>query len=109
MRKLIERDLRRIERERLLWADPLAKLVRADLDACEGERDRAVEQLVEAIAGFEAAEMSPYARGARRCWGHLIAGPRGRELVDEAEEWMTGQGIKRPDRIARVLAPGSWE
>ncbi len=61
------------------------------------------------IAGFEAAEMSLYAMGARRCWGNLIAGPGGRDLVDEAEEWMTGQGIKRPDRITKVLAPGSWE
>ncbi len=90
-----------------VWADPLAKLVRAGLLSCEGEHDGAVKNLVEAITGFEAADISLYAMGGRRCQGRLIAGPRGRELVREAEEGMTGQGIKRPDQIARVLAPGN--
>ncbi len=108
-RKRIERDLRRLEREHLFWADPLAKLVRAGLYASEGDHDRAEELLVAALAGFEAAEMTAYATVSRRCWGRLIGGPKGRELAREAEAWMTGQEIRRPDRMANILAPGNWE
>ncbi len=109
LRNLVLRDLRRIEREHLFWADPLAQLVRAGLMASESDQDRAEELLVAAVDCFEAAEMTLHAMVSRRCWGRLIGGPKGRELVREAEEWMTGQDIRCPDRMASILAPGSWE
>jgi hypothetical protein len=49
--------------------------------------------------------MKLYAAGARRRLGTL-QGDRGRALVREAEEWMTGQTIRNPRFMTRMIAPG---
>jgi hypothetical protein len=50
--------------------------------------------------------MSLYAAAARRRLGEMIGGDRGRQLVAQAEEWMTKQQIKNPARMMNLLAPG---
>jgi hypothetical protein len=50
--------------------------------------------------------MKLYAALARRRLGMLRNDDRGRELVREADAWMAGQGIKKPARMARLIAPG---
>ena len=35
-----------------------------------------------------------------------LGGDRGRRLVEDADEWMRAQSIRRPECVARVLAPG---
>jgi hypothetical protein len=36
----------------------------------------------------------------------LVGGDRGRELIEAADTWMIGQGIRNPARMTRVYAPG---
>jgi len=36
----------------------------------------------------------------------MIAGDRGRELREKANEWMSGQLIKNPEKIMNLMAPG---
>jgi serine/threonine protein kinase len=101
-----ERDARALEREKLAWADALAKLIRAGLAARRCERALALEELAAAVDGLTAADMRLYAEAARRRRGQLLGGEEGRELVRQADAWMAGQKIKNPERMTDMLAPG---
>ncbi|MFQ5790097.1 MAG: serine/threonine-protein kinase PknK, partial [Acidobacteriota bacterium] len=106
--RVAERDARRIEGEKVAWADPLAQLIRAGVVAMRGEVAVAVVLLASAEEGFEAVDMTLYAAVARRRRGELIGGEQGRTLVNEADDWMTGQEIRNPGRMTAMLAPGRW-
>jgi hypothetical protein len=95
-------------RERTHWGDPLALLLRASVAATRGETSRAVPVLESAEAGLVAADMALHAAAARRRRGELIGGEMGHGLVAAADAWMTGQGIKNPERMTAMLAPGQW-
>ncbi len=98
---------RRLEAEELGWARALAGLVRAGAAALDGWTDTAVERLGAAEAGFEAAGFELYAVTCRRRRGQLL-GSAGGKLIAAADAWMRRQGIVKPERMARVLAPGRW-
>ena len=101
--------LAKMQKEKLFWADALAALVRAGILVLSGERWPAAQQLEVAITGLDAADMGLYAATARRSLG-LLKGSSDREnLLRRGEDWMKAQDIERPDRLARVLAPGEWE
>jgi tetratricopeptide (TPR) repeat protein len=103
-----ERDGRRLKRERRAWADALAALILAGVARDRGETARATALLVSAEDGFTAADMGLHAACARRRRGELLGGQAGRDLVDAASTWMTGQSIKNPERMTAMLAPGRW-
>jgi serine/threonine protein kinase len=102
------RDARRIEREKTPWGDPLARSLRAGVASHRGDRKVALECLVSAEAGFDAARMALYAAAARRCRGLLLGGEGGLALVASADAWMRGERIKNPERMSAMLAPGRW-
>ena len=95
-----------MEAEHLDWADPLAHLLRAAVARGEGDLARSVKHLSAATAGFVRAGMALYAGAARRRLGAALGGPEGEHLVTEADLWMNGQGIRKPELMARMLAPG---
>jgi hypothetical protein len=97
-----------ILRERTHWGDPLALLLRASVAATRGETARALPLLESAEVGLTVAEMALHAAAARRRRGELVGGETGRGLVAAADAWMAGQGIKNPERMAAMLAPGLW-
>jgi hypothetical protein len=101
------RDARRIERRRAVFAAPLALLIRAGIACLGGKKTEALALLSAAEDGFTAAEMKGCAAAARRRRGELLGGEKGRELVEAADAWMRGQGVKNPARFAALLAPGS--
>jgi serine/threonine protein kinase len=101
-----ERSARAIERERMPWGDALAALTRACLASARGDPAGAVAGFERAIARCEAAHMQLFAMVARRRLGEHQAGARGRALVAEATDWMTGQNIRNPARMTAMLAPG---
>jgi tetratricopeptide (TPR) repeat protein len=100
------RDARRIEREAMPWSDPLAKLLRAGAAARDGHSARAIELARAAAVGFEAVDMRLHAASARRMLGGLLGGDEGRAQSEQADAWMASQGIKCPEKMAAVLAPG---
>jgi hypothetical protein len=100
------RDAGRIERRRMPWAEPLARLTRAGISAVRRRNSEALAQLTDAEDGFTAADMSMFAAVARRQRGRLLGGEEGRALVESADAWMTGQGVSDPARITAMLAPG---
>ncbi len=107
--RLVAGDLRRVEREKLFWATPLALLLRAGLATARGDQRAAIEHLVAAAAGFESADMELHAAVSRRRRGQLeLARVGDGSFILEAESWMAEQGIENPERMSAVLAPGVW-
>src|SRR6266566_2019679 len=100
-----ERDVGRLERERLAWADALALLLRAGLAAARGEVADVAPLLERATAAFDAAQMAVHAHVVRRRLGETLSGDEGRSLVHAADAWMHSQGIRNPARYAEILGP----
>jgi hypothetical protein len=103
---LAERLAARIAREKISWAEPFVPLLRACVAAVRGDSTLAAINLTVAIAGFDAANMGLYAAVSRRRLGQVLSGDQGRQLIADADAFMSSQRIQRPDRIAAVLAPG---
>ena len=103
-----EAHARTILRERTQWAEPLARLVQAGAATTRGATEQALGLLSAAEAGFARADMALHLAAARRRRGELLGGEAGRDLVAAADAWMSGQGIKNPERMTAMLAPGRW-
>jgi serine/threonine protein kinase len=99
------RDARALRRERVPWATALAKLIEAGLACARGE-SRAAALFGEAGDLLQGVDMCLYAAAARRRQGELMGGTEGKETKDRAESWMAGQGIRNPERMTALLAPG---
>jgi hypothetical protein len=97
-----------MERWKTSWGPFAAHLVRAGVAAHRGDRARAIEHLQSAEAGFTRDGMALHRTICRWRRGSLIGGDTGRALVQESREWMLEQGVKDPDRMNNVHAPGPW-
>jgi serine/threonine protein kinase len=104
--RMAARDARRLERQKVPWVSAWAQLIRAGIASVEGNEDGARRLLSEAAAAFDAADMRLWAAAARRRLGQLQGGDEGHSLIEHANRWMTDQGVRRPDRIAAMYAPG---
>jgi serine/threonine protein kinase len=103
---LARADAMRFARDRVRYAAPMANLILAGADAVEGKIEAGLLHLEKAIAEFTAVEMDLFAAVSRWRKGELLGGDEGRALVAQADEFMRGQGIAKPERIASLLAPG---
>ena len=70
-----------------------------------GTRAQAREQLERAHAELSAAGMNLHATLASRRLGKLIGGAEGARAVAEADAWLAAQGVRAPERLARVFMP----
>ena len=103
--KAAEADARRLRRERMPWADALSRMVLAGLAATRGDRAGAREGFADAMQSLEGVDMHLHAATARRRLGEAMGGDQGRALVAEADEWMSREGIRNPERMADIFAP----
>lgn len=87
------------------WSDPLATVLDAGVAVGRGERDAAIDLLGDAVAQLELQDMSLYAAAARRLRGQLIGGRDGDVGVEQSNHWFRSQGVKSPERMARLFAP----
>jgi hypothetical protein len=107
-------DARRIERERIESATPLATLLRAGVARVRAsaapehrrKRDVATALLRQAAAEFDVAEMVLHATVCRRALGEIIGGEEGRRLVKAADAWFSEQTVRRPTGFVSMVAPG---
>jgi len=106
MRAIAARDARQIGREDMPWANPLSALIRGTLAHQEGNQERAILCLTEAVDAFVRADMQLYASASRSRLAAIVGGDRGRELQREANAWMAAQGILNPPAMTRLYAPG---
>jgi hypothetical protein len=100
------RCARRIAREHVAWATPIAGLLRSGIASIEGKRTTALTLLQEAAEQFDRVDMKLYAAVARRRLAELQNGDEGRDLGRRADAWMALQQIKNPAAFTRMLAPG---
>jgi len=100
------RDARRLARERMPWSQPLAQLLYAALAARARDDAAALSHLDAAATGFANADMGLHAAVARRLQGTLSGGEAGRALTYAADEWMRVHGVRNPELMSRMLAPG---
>jgi hypothetical protein len=98
-----------IAREQMPWSNPLALVIQAGLARRRGDDSRAAALISRAVEGFEASDMKLYAATARRRLGEIVGGDGGKELVSQADDWMSRQQIKNPAAVANLLAPGFSE
>jgi hypothetical protein len=101
-------DARRIAREAMPWSNPLAQLIQAAIAAIQNDGQGALRLLTAAEAGFTSADMLLYQQLMRRRRGELIGGESGAALVAEADGWITEREVRKPERVAQLLAPGKW-
>jgi len=109
LRAIAERSVRALTRERMEWTDALVSLLRAGLvytSGAEGHREEALAHLADAERRFEALGTRLLVAVTRRRRGELVGGAEGRALVDAAEAWMTAEGIRNPDKVCALYAPG---
>ncbi len=99
---------RQLERAPAAWSKTLASLARAAAANAAGDRDEAIEALREALARCEGVGMRLHAWGARYRLGSLLGGDEGAALVAQAEQAMTAEGVRNPDRMASIHLPGRW-
>lgn len=89
-----------------LHARGYGHLVKAGAVALQGDVDRAVQLLREAIDAFEARHMSGFTAAAQHRLGNILGGDEGRTLLERAAEYMHSEGIVRPERFVEMTAPG---
>jgi hypothetical protein len=104
-----ERDGRRLGRENAAWARAVAELVLSGAATLRGDRDQAARRLATAEAAFGQNDMSLHVMVTRRRRGELAGGAEGKALVHQADSWMDSQAIRRPARMADMLAPGAYQ
>jgi hypothetical protein len=102
----VDAEAQAIEEEQAAWAMGLSTALRAGVAATEGA-DALCLQLLELgerqlrNAGMLLdAKVLTYARGA------FVGGTGGALLIEEAQRWMTEQGIKNPASFRDAYAPG---
>jgi serine/threonine protein kinase len=101
----VVRLARKLDGERMAWTAPLAALVWAGVAVARGDRPEAVGRLRVAVSSAQGADMLLYAAVARLRLGEMLGDDEGSALAGEARAWMTGQGVRSPDRFAAMLAP----
>jgi serine/threonine protein kinase/tetratricopeptide (TPR) repeat protein len=104
--RLAETMASKIEKENMSWAKPFAIAVRAAVAHQRGQQTEAATLLAAAGDGFERGNMRLYAAASRRRLGELLPNERGRQLISDADAWMTTRRIENPERMARMLVPG---
>ncbi len=104
--QIAENMARKISKEQVAWADPLAALIWGGIAGSRGDKASAMTYLSQAVEGFELADMALYGAASRRRLGEAIAEERGVQLITEADSWMAAQRIKNPERMMQMLAPG---
>jgi hypothetical protein len=107
--KHAERIARILDRQRMGWSVTFAAYLRAGIAAVRGDEDAAAALLRRAIDGFDRGGLALYAAAARRRLGQFVGGDEGKSLIARCDDWMAGQGIRVPEKMARACASGFRE
>ncbi len=79
-----------------------ARSLSASITATVGNPTLATAELREALEAYESAGLSFHAAACRRRLGEWVGGQAGDHLIHQADDWMTTQGIVRPDSMVKV-------
>ena len=88
------------------WARPAVAQLEAALATRGGDTQGAVEQLVRAAAGYQAADMALYAAACRYVDGTLTGDRGGEGKRQDSAGWIAAQGVADVPRMVATLVPG---
>jgi hypothetical protein len=103
---LTARAIAALDRRREPYATIWAQLLRAGTALIRGEREAGAAALADAERLARTAETGLIAASIQLRRGQLLGGSEGEALIAEATAWMARQGVRSPDRMARVWCPG---
>jgi hypothetical protein len=101
-----ERDLGRIDAERMPWSSALAEALRGELRLQQGREDEAQRSWALASTRLSAVNMEGSAAVARRCLGLLPGGETGEAQVRVSDDWLTRHGVVDPERVGWLHGSG---
>ena len=97
---------RRIDREGVLYCQSEAAMLRAAVAHLQGDRAAAIALLARADELSARSGLGLSNLAVRRARGVLLGGAEGAALIAEADAICVGQGLRRPEGVAAVFAPG---
>jgi tRNA A-37 threonylcarbamoyl transferase component Bud32 len=95
-----------IERERMAWMRPFAKVLRAGIALREGAREEVRGGLDAAAREFDAWDMSAYAAATRDRLARLRDDASTASEIEVAAELLKARDVVAPERMIRMLVPG---
>lgn len=99
-------DCRTLEQEKTRFTFAKVLLLRAGVAAVSRNQEAAVALLRQAERAYLDVEMNAYLAAARYHLARLVGGDEGREFQRLADEWMTQQSVRNPQRMVALHAPG---
>jgi eukaryotic-like serine/threonine-protein kinase len=97
---------RSIERERMAWMSPFARVLRAGLALQAGDGSGAVRALRAAAGEFLVGDMAAYSVAASERAARLQADSAATDEMERASTWLRKEGVVAPERMLAVLIPG---
>jgi serine/threonine protein kinase len=104
-----EADAKRIAREDVPWANPMAELLQAGVERQRGDLDKVKGALERSVRGFESADMALWATAARWRLAEVTGGEGGKATAEKCIADMRAKAVKEPEKMLRTLAPGFVE
>jgi hypothetical protein len=99
-------DASRLARGRLPYCKPFANQILATVLTAKGDTHQALRLLDAAAEGFQLANMAVCAEAVRFRIGQLVGGQAGASQQAELCAGMEERGIRNPERLSAMLAPG---
>ncbi len=104
--RVVEADANALAANGARWAAGVAALLRAGSKTITRDLDGARRELEMAINALEDAGLGLFVVCARRRMGELVGGADGASMVAQADAWMMREGVRKPARVAAMMAPG---
>ena len=101
----VEKGAMQLEHERLPWSRAIATMLRGGLAAALGDESGATKTLEDAEKQLDAIDMRLHAAACRLRRGELVRGATGEALVREASARFTAEGVRKPEKMARLYLP----
>lgn len=101
-------NVRRIRRERTDWGNAIADLIEASVAAEEMRLADSMRLLESAENGCLRTGMDQFRAAALTRKAQFLQGEARLEAERQAAVWFRAQKVARPDRIVRLLSPGTW-
>jgi hypothetical protein len=102
----VEKIARQLDREGAPYCAAEAIMLRAGIAHHTGDSARAIALLQAAEDAYRGVDLVLNERAVRRARGVLVGGDEGAALIKAADAPLAEQGVRRPDRVGEVFAPG---
>ena len=98
--------MKKLSKTKLSYAIVCVALLKPAFSLQGGNKEQAIEELRQVVLLAEKHDMSLHGLVAQRRLGELLGGKKGDALVEKNNKLMEENGIKNPDRMSNLIAPG---